>query len=110
RMRAELAAATALLTRYVHRHAEPDTIGAGVAAGLEESCIPRYYIALVAERVVSAAFELTGHSDPDERRRISPVWQDRQSGPVLQFTNDHALEVIGKTALGIDPADRPRWL
>jgi len=110
RMRADLATMTALLTRYVNQRAEPDAGAVSVGEGVEDSCIPRYYLATVAERVVSAAFQLTEDSDPQDRQRICWIWQDVKVGPVFAFTNDHALELIGKAALGIDPNDRPRWL
>ncbi len=89
RMRGDLASMTALLTRYEG-----------------ESPIPRYYVGMVSERVVSAAYDIIGGGDGP----IGRIWQDLKTGPVLPYSSDRALEHIGKAAFCIAMDETPRWL
>jgi alkylation response protein AidB-like acyl-CoA dehydrogenase len=107
RMRGSLAAMNALLHEYATGHAEA---GDDLTAFVADTCIPKYFVTNEAERVVTTAFEVIGGSGVRENSRIGQIWRDIKAGPLLPFTNDLAREFIGKSALGIDPLARPRWL
>lgn len=89
RMRATLATMTAVLDRYT-----------------ADSVLPRFYLAGEAEQVVSTAYGLV--TGGEAATRIGQIWRDLKAAP--PFSADLARELIGKTALGIDPTETPRWL
>ncbi|MFL6144129.1 MAG: hypothetical protein ACJ72N_19975 [Labedaea sp.] len=94
RMRASVATLAALLTR-------------SVAAG--PGPVPRFQIGTEIEALVSAAYQLIGRGDHEAAVRIGQIWLDlKASAP--PFDADLARERIGKTVLGIDPNETPRWL
>lgn len=99
RIRGELDTMTALVYASLH---DPEDRG-DVVTSPE---VARYYLAASAEQVVSTAVDLVGGAD----QRVGNLWHDLMQGPVLPFDRYLALEVIGKTSLGIDPAETPRWL
>ncbi|MGP3977338.1 acyl-CoA dehydrogenase family protein [Streptomyces sp. 8N114] len=105
RMRAELASADALLGAYARAEDDPHTVTTRA-----DSAVPRLRAGAVAEQVVSTAYEQIRGGHQETERRVARIWQDVKSGPRPGHDADRALELIGKAAFGIDPAQSPRWL
>jgi hypothetical protein len=106
RIRGGIDTMAALLSQHVHQEAELSHGAAAAAA----SWVARYYIATAAEPAVSAACDIVGARDLGYGEQMGRIWQDLKTGPAQPTRADFALEIIGKTTLGIDPAQTPRWL
>lgn len=106
-MRARLWTMKALLAEYAEHHAVP---GDDLMAFLAETAIPKYFIANEAQHVVGTAFDVVGGSGVRGSSRIGQIYRDVKAATLVPFNNDLCREFIGKTTLGIDPTESPRWL
>lgn len=106
RIRGGIDTMDALLSQHAHQQAELSDSAVSAAA----SWVARYYVATAAEQAVSAAYEIAGTGDAGDGEQMGRIWQDLKTGPAQPARADFALEIIGKTTLGIDPARTPRWL
>ena len=107
-MRGRLMAMEALLAEYTENVLKPE--GGDLAGFVAKTCVPKYFIANEAQEVVKIALEVIGGSGVRNNSRISQIAGDIRAGTLVPFNNDLCREVIGKTALGIDPTSTPRWL
>lgn len=105
-MEVELAAARAL----VHQTARE-----WMAGGLRERndlariVMTKYHATNAAVRVVEQAMTIVGAAGIFRRHPMQRYYRDVRPGPFHPMTNDVALELIGKTALGIPMEFEPRW-
>jgi alkylation response protein AidB-like acyl-CoA dehydrogenase len=106
-MRARLGTMRALLAEYVTHHAAP---GDDLMGFLARTCVPKYFIANEAQQVVRLAFDVIGGSGTLAGQRIGQIYRDVRAGALVPFNNDLCREFIGKTTLGLDPTQVPRWL
>jgi alkylation response protein AidB-like acyl-CoA dehydrogenase len=105
-MEVELTAARAL----VHQTARE-----WMAGGLRERddlariVMTKYHATNAAVRVVEQAMTIVGAPGIFRRHPMQRYYRDVRPGPFHPMTNDVALELIGKTALGIPMEFQPRW-
>lgn len=105
-MEVELTAARAL----VHQTARE-----WMSGGLRERddlariVMTKYHATNAAVRVVEQAMTIVGAAGIFRRHPMQRYYRDVRPGPFHPMTNDVALELIGKTALGIPMEFQPRW-
>jgi alkylation response protein AidB-like acyl-CoA dehydrogenase len=105
-MEIELAAARALVR---------ETAKEWMAGGLRERddlariILPKYHATNAAVRIVDQAMTIVGAPGIFRRHPMQRYYRDVRPGPFHPMTNDVALELIGKTALGIPMDAQPRW-
>ena len=69
----------------------------------------KYHATNAAVRVVEQAMTIVGAPGIFRRHPMQRYYRDVRPGPFHPMTNDVALELIGKTALGIPMEFTPRW-
>jgi alkylation response protein AidB-like acyl-CoA dehydrogenase len=105
-MEIELAAARALVR---------ETAKEWMAGGLRERddlariILPKYHATNAAVRIVDQAMTIVGAPGIFRRHPMQRYYRDVRPGPFHPMTNDVAMELIGKTALGIPMDFQPRW-
>jgi alkylation response protein AidB-like acyl-CoA dehydrogenase len=105
-MEVELAAANALVR---------ETARLWMAGGLRERddlariVLTKYHATNAAVRIVDQALTVVGAPGIYRRHPLQRYYRDVRPGAFHPMTNDVALELIGKTALGIAPDFLPRW-
>ncbi len=105
-MEVELAAANALVR---------DTARQWMAGGLRgrddlaRIVLAKYHATNAAVRVVDQAMTVVGAPGIFRKYPMQRYYRDVRPGAFHPMTNDVALELIGKTALGIAPDFLPRW-
>ncbi len=60
-------------------------------------------------RVVDQAMELAGGFGIFKTGPFERLWRDARLGRIHPANNMLTMELVGKTALGIDPDEQPRW-
>lgn len=105
-MEVELAAARAL----IHQTAR-DWMSGGLRErdDLSKIVLAKYHATNTAIRVVNEAMTIVGAPGIFRRHPMQRFYRDVRPGPFHPMTNDVALELIGKTALGIPMEFQPRW-
>jgi len=105
-MEVELSAARAL----VHQTAR-DWMAGGLRErdDLSRIVMAKYHATNTAVRVVDQAMAIVGAPGIFRRHPMQRYYRDVRPGPFHPMTNDVALELIGKTALGIPMEFLPRW-
>ncbi|HYM16419.1 MAG TPA: acyl-CoA dehydrogenase family protein [Dehalococcoidia bacterium] len=105
-MEVELAAARALV-----RQTAEEWMGGGLRAreDLARIVLTKYQATNAAVRVVDQAMTIVGAAGIFRRHPMQRYYRDVRPGPFHPMTNDVALELIGKTALGIPMEFTPRW-
>lgn len=105
-MEVELTAARALVR---------DTARQWMAGGLRgrddlaRIVMTKYHATNAAVRIVDQAMTVVGAPGIFRRYPLQRYYRDVRPGAFHPMTNDVALELIGKTALGIAPDFLPRW-
>jgi len=105
-MEVELAAARALV-----RQTAEEWMAGGLRAreDLARIVLTKYHATNTAVRVVDQAMTIVGAPGIFRRHPMQRFYRDVRPGPFHPMTNDVALELIGKTALGIPMEFQPRW-
>jgi alkylation response protein AidB-like acyl-CoA dehydrogenase len=105
-MEIELAAARALV-----RETAKEWMAGGLRArdDLARIILPKYHATNAAVRIVDQAMTIVGAPGIFRRHPMQRYYRDVRPGPFHPMTNDVALELIGKTALGIPMDAQPRW-
>ena len=105
-MEVELTAARAL----VHQTARDWMAGSlRERDDLSRIVMAKYHATNTAVRVVDQAMAIVGAPGIFRRHPMQRYYRDVRPGPFHPMTNDVALELIGKTALGIPMEFTPRW-
>jgi alkylation response protein AidB-like acyl-CoA dehydrogenase len=105
-MEVELAAARALIHQTA---AEWMAGGLRTRADLARIVLAKYHATNTAVRVVDQAMTVVGAPGIFRRHPMQRFYRDVRPGPFHPMTNDVALELIGKTALGVPMEIEPRW-
>jgi len=105
-MEVELAAARALT-----RQTAQEWMAGGLRGreDLARIVMAKYQATNAAVRIVDQAMTIVGAPGIFRRHPMQRYYRDVRPGPFHPMTNDVALELIGKTALGIPMEFEPRW-
>jgi len=77
--------------------------------GLARLVMPKYVATNNAIRAVDYCMEAVGAHGIMRRYPMERYYRDVRAGVNHPFSNARARELIGKVALGISPAEQPRW-
>jgi alkylation response protein AidB-like acyl-CoA dehydrogenase len=107
---AEMAIELEAMGAHVDRIAADWSAGVdhGAAWGLKLMAL-KYHVAESAKRVVDLAMTMSGGTGMYKRSELERLYRDVRCGGFHPPNPLLAHEIIGKTALGIDLGEQPRW-
>ncbi|MDZ7726769.1 MAG: acyl-CoA dehydrogenase family protein [Dehalococcoidia bacterium] len=62
-----------------------------------------------AKRVVDAAMAISGGAGMFKSNELERLYRDVRAGGFHPANSFLAHEIVGKTVLGVDPGEQPRW-
>jgi alkylation response protein AidB-like acyl-CoA dehydrogenase len=77
--------------------------------GLRRVCMPKYFATNNAIRIVDLAMEVVGAVGIFKKHPLERYYRDVRAGTNHPFSNARVRELIGKTVLGIQLLEMPRW-
>ena len=69
----------------------------------------KHFAVTRAFEIVDTALDLTGGSGLFKRSRIEQLFRDVRLGRIHPANRLVVYEIVGKSALGVDPDELPRW-
>ena len=69
----------------------------------------KYHAVEAAKRVVDLAMELSGGAGMFKANELERLYRDVRAGGFHPANSALVHEIVGKTALGIDMGEQPRW-
>jgi alkylation response protein AidB-like acyl-CoA dehydrogenase len=107
---AEMALELEGMIPHVDRIAEDWSTGVDHGAGWPAKLVAaKYHCVEGAKRVVDWALEVTGGAGMFRINELERLYRDVRCGGFHPANAALVHEIVGKTALGVDPGERPRW-